>query len=58
MENSILSLDNADIYQRDNLVLSKVNLTINKGDFYYLIGNFFTILWNELSSDHIPQCIV
>ena len=38
MENSILSLDNADIYQRDNLVLSKVNLTINKGDFYYLIG--------------------
>ena len=38
MENSILSLDNADIYQRDNLVLSKVNLTINKGDFYYLTG--------------------
>ena len=38
MENSILSLDNADIYQRDNLVLSKVNLTINKGDFFYLIG--------------------
>ena len=38
MENSILHLDNADIYQRDNLVLSKVNLTINKGDFFYLIG--------------------
>ena len=38
MENSILHLENADIYQRDNLVLSKVNLTINKGDFYYLIG--------------------
>tara|TARA_B110000114_G_scaffold17057_1_gene16523 strand:- start:346 stop:1032 length:687 start_codon:yes stop_codon:yes gene_type:complete len=38
MENSILYLDNADIYQRDNLVLSKVNLTINKGDFFYLIG--------------------
>jgi cell division transport system ATP-binding protein len=33
-----LYLENADIYQRENLVLSKVNLTINKGDFYYLIG--------------------
>ena len=38
MENPILHLDNADIYQRDNLVLSKVNLTIKKGDFFYLIG--------------------
>ncbi len=34
----MLQLENADIYQRDNLVLSKVNLTVNKGDFYYLIG--------------------
>ncbi len=38
MENSILHLENADIYQRDNLVLSKVNLTIEKGEWYYLIG--------------------
>ncbi|WP_299670189.1 ATP-binding cassette domain-containing protein [uncultured Polaribacter sp.] len=38
MENLVLQLENADIYQRDNLVLSKVNLTVNKGDFYYLIG--------------------
>mgnify|MGYP000589674495 FL=1 len=38
MEKPVLYLENADIYQRDNLVLSKVNLTINKGDFYYLIG--------------------
>tara|TARA_R110002049_G_scaffold73909_12_gene190953 strand:+ start:9797 stop:10483 length:687 start_codon:yes stop_codon:yes gene_type:complete len=38
MENLVLQLENAEIYQRDNLVLSKVNLTINKGDFYYLIG--------------------
>jgi len=38
MSKPILHLENADIYQRDNLVLSKVNLTINKGDFYYLIG--------------------
>lgn len=38
MENSILYLENADIYQRDNLVLSKVNLKIDKGEFFYLIG--------------------
>ncbi len=38
MENAVLHLENADIYQRDNLVLSKVNLTLEKGDFYYLIG--------------------
>lgn len=38
MENSILHLENADIYQRDNLVLSKVNLQIEKGEWYYLIG--------------------
>ena len=38
MEKPVLFLENADIYQRDNLVLSKVNLTIQKGEFYYLIG--------------------
>ncbi|WP_296638238.1 ATP-binding cassette domain-containing protein [Polaribacter sp.] len=38
MEKKVLQLENADIYQRDNLVLSNVNLTINKGDFYYMIG--------------------
>lgn len=38
MENPVLYLENAAIYQRDNLVLSKINLRIEKGDFYYLIG--------------------
>ncbi|MDA9316802.1 ATP-binding cassette domain-containing protein [Polaribacter sp.] len=38
MENAVLHLENADIYQSDNLVLSKVNLTLEKGAFYYLIG--------------------
>jgi cell division transport system ATP-binding protein len=38
MENTVLYLENADIYQRDNLVISKVNLTLQKGEFYYLIG--------------------
>lgn len=30
MEQPVLHLENADIYQRDNLVLSKVNLSIQK----------------------------
>jgi cell division transport system ATP-binding protein len=38
MENPVLHLENANIYQRDSLVLSNVNITINKGDFYYMIG--------------------
>lgn len=38
MEDPILHLENADIYQRDNLVLSKVNLKIEKGEWFYLIG--------------------
>ena len=38
MSESILSLQNAQIFQRENLVLSNVNLTINKGEFVYLIG--------------------
>jgi cell division transport system ATP-binding protein len=38
MDKSILHLENTDIYQSDNLVLSNVNLKINKGEFFYLIG--------------------
>jgi len=38
MSEVILSLQNAQIFQRENLVLSDVNLTINKGEFVYLIG--------------------
>jgi cell division transport system ATP-binding protein len=38
MSNLVLQLENAEIYQRDNLVLSGVNLTLKKGDFCYLIG--------------------
>jgi cell division transport system ATP-binding protein len=38
MENAVLYLENATIYQGDSLVLSNINLTINKGDFYYIIG--------------------
>jgi cell division transport system ATP-binding protein len=38
MSEKILSLQNAQIFQRENLVLSNVNLNIIKGEFVYLIG--------------------
>ena len=38
MENPVLHLENAEIFQGETLVLSSVNLSINKGDFYYIIG--------------------
>lgn len=38
MSQAILHLEDASIFQRDNLVLSNVNLQINSGEFYYLIG--------------------
>ncbi|WP_242085446.1 cell division ATP-binding protein FtsE [Aestuariivivens sediminis] len=38
MSNPILQLKNASIYQGESLVLSNVNVEINKGDFVYLIG--------------------
>ena len=35
---TILSLKNASIYQRENLILSDVNINVERGDFVYLIG--------------------
>ncbi|WP_067148842.1 cell division ATP-binding protein FtsE [Pseudotamlana agarivorans] len=38
MSNPILQLKEASIYQGENLILSDVNVEVNKGDFVYLIG--------------------
>ena len=38
MDNPIIEIKNASIFQQKNLVLSNVNLTLNKGEFIYLIG--------------------
>ena len=38
MSNPILQLKDASIFQGESLVLSNVNVEINKGDFVYLIG--------------------
>ena len=34
----VLELNKAAIYQEDNLILSDVSVTIDKGEFVYLIG--------------------
>jgi cell division transport system ATP-binding protein len=38
MAESIIEVRNANIYQSDNLILQNVNLTVNKGEFVYLVG--------------------
>lgn len=38
MSQTVLELKNAAIYQRESLILSDVDVTVNKGDFVYLIG--------------------
>ena len=38
MSQPVLQLSHAAIYQRENLILSEVNVTIAPGDFVYLIG--------------------
>jgi len=37
-ENIVLQYDNVSIYQQDDLILSEITLTLNKGDFIYLLG--------------------
>jgi cell division transport system ATP-binding protein len=38
MSEIVVSLKNCKIYQSESLILDEVNLTINKGEFVYLIG--------------------
>src|SRR5574344_368203 len=38
VEQPIISLKNLDIYQKKLLILSKVNISIKKGEFVYIIG--------------------
>lgn len=55
MSNPILQLKDASISQGDSLVLSNVNVEVNKGEFVYLIGktgsgksSFMKILYGDL----------
>ncbi|MEP7232394.1 MAG: ATP-binding cassette domain-containing protein [Ginsengibacter sp.] len=38
MAEQILELRNANIYQGDSLILQEVNISINRGEFVYLVG--------------------
>ena len=38
MSKSVLSLENVTIYQDNRTVLNQVNLTVNQGEFIYIIG--------------------
>jgi cell division transport system ATP-binding protein len=38
MAEPIIELRHANVYQGDNLILEDVNLTVNKGEFVYLVG--------------------
>lgn len=38
MHNPILKLQNASIFQGDSLIFSQVNVSVNEGEFVYLIG--------------------
>lgn len=65
MANTVLELRNVAIYQKDNLVLSDINLTINEGEFVYLIGktgsgksSFMKTLYGDLPLTHGSGSIV
>lgn len=56
MSQAVLSLKNATIYQEDKVILSNVNLEVNRGEFLYLIGktgsgksSFMKTLYADLS---------
>jgi len=38
MSDTVVSIQNANIYQGNNLVLQNVNFTVNRGEFVYLVG--------------------
>lgn len=38
MEEAIVELKNVNIFQGDSLILQEVNITVNRGEFVYLVG--------------------
>ncbi|HLT52686.1 MAG TPA: ATP-binding cassette domain-containing protein, partial [Flavobacteriaceae bacterium] len=65
MSSPVLKLKDVSIYQADNLVLSDVNIEINKGEFVYLIGktgsgksSFMKTLYADLPLNHGDGSIV
>ncbi len=42
VENKVIELTGADIYQRENLILTGVELTVGQGEFVYVVGKVGT----------------
>jgi cell division transport system ATP-binding protein len=38
MNDTVLEIKNANIYQGDSLILSNVNIEVSKSEFVYLVG--------------------
>ena len=38
MVDIVISIEDANIFQGDSLILREVNFTVNKGEFIYLVG--------------------
>jgi len=58
MSNAIIKLEGVDIYQEDHQVFSNISLTINNGEFLYLIGetgsgksSLLKVLYGEIKSN-------
>lgn len=65
MSNPVLQLKDVSIYQGGNLVLSDIDIEVNKGDFVYLIGktgsgksSFMKTLYADLKLTHGEGSIV
>ncbi|PIF01615.1 MAG: phosphonate ABC transporter ATP-binding protein [Maribacter sp.] len=65
MPESILSLSNVGVFQKENMVLNEVSLDIKKGEFVYLIGktgsgksSFMKTLYGDLPLRHGKGSIV
>ena len=60
MAEPIIEIKNANFYQGENLILQDVNLTVNKGEFVYLVGRTGTgksslLPFSALKSDAIER---
>ena len=65
MSETVVSINQAKIYQGNNLILDDVNFTVQKGEFVYLVGKTGTgkssllkTLYGELALQHVTGSVV
>jgi len=59
MSAAVISLENASVYQSENLIINQIGIKIAKGEFVYLIGktgagksSFLKLLYGEIPLQH------